>query len=96
VIDSVIDRTFVDANGVRWIVDFKTGIHLGGDRDAFIASEVIRYRAQLEAYAAVFRALETRPIRLALYFPRLDGWREWAAGEAPVLVESSENFRSSK
>ncbi|MGH8596283.1 MAG: UvrD-helicase domain-containing protein, partial [Gammaproteobacteria bacterium] len=74
--DFVIDRTFID-NGVRWIVDYKTGTHLGGDRDAFIDSEVVRYRAQLETYAGIFRALETRPIRVALYFPRFDGWREW-------------------
>lgn len=83
-VDVVVDRTFVDSSGVRWIIDYKTGSHLGGDRDAFMDSEVIRYRAQLEGYAEVFRRLETRPIRLALYFPRLDGWREWAAGEAAI------------
>ena len=83
VVDVVIDRTFIDSDGVRWIVDFKTGAHLGGDPAAFMAREVLRYRPQLEHYAEVMRALDSRPIRLGLYFPRLDGWREWASGEDP-------------
>ena len=36
-------------------------------------------RAQLESYAAAMGALDGRPIRLALYFPLLAGWREWPA-----------------
>ncbi|MHA7833566.1 MAG: 3'-5' exonuclease, partial [Algiphilus sp.] len=65
-----IDRTFVDDAGVRWIVDYKTGMHEGGDLDGFIANEIERYRGQLERYAALF-AREDRPIRLALYLPLL-------------------------
>ena len=45
-----LDRTFVD-DGKRWIVDFKTSQHEGGDLDAFLDSEVERYRPQLERYA---------------------------------------------
>jgi ATP-dependent exoDNAse (exonuclease V) beta subunit len=73
-----LDRTFV-ADGVRWIVDFKTGRHEGGDTDAFLAREVERYRPQLERYARIVRAIDPRPIRLALYYPLVaQGWREWA------------------
>jgi ATP-dependent exoDNAse (exonuclease V) beta subunit len=72
----VIDRSFV-AEGRRWIVDFKTGAHEGADRDAFLDAEVERYRDQLERYARVVRRLESRPVRLALFYPRLDGWRAW-------------------
>ena len=72
-----VDRTFV-AEGVRWIVDFKTGSHEGADRDAFLDREQERYRGQLEQYAAFVRALDPRPIRLGLYYPLLPGWREWA------------------
>jgi ATP-dependent exoDNAse (exonuclease V) beta subunit len=80
----VIDRTFVDAQGVRWIVDFKTGSHEGGDPAAFLAREQERYRAQLEGYAALLsRADPGRPIRLALYFPLLQAWREWPAPAEP-------------
>ncbi|MBI5136503.1 MAG: UvrD-helicase domain-containing protein [Nitrospirae bacterium] len=71
----VIDRSFVD-DGVRWIVDFKTGVH-GGDVEAFLNEEQRRYRPQLEEYARLVSALDGRPIRLGLYFPLLGGWREW-------------------
>ena len=73
----VIDRTFVDDDGIRWIVDYKTGEHLDGDRDAFLDREQDRYRAQLEDYARLLQALEQRPIRLALYFPLFSDWRTW-------------------
>ena len=73
-----LDRTFV-ADGVRWIVDFKTGRHEGGDAAAFLAREEERYRPQLERYARIVRAIDPRPIRLALYYPLVEqGWREWA------------------
>jgi len=74
-----LDRTFV-AGGIRWIVDFKTSRHEGSDGDAFLDSEIERYRGQLERYARVLRALDKRPIRLGLYYPLIEGgWREWAA-----------------
>jgi ATP-dependent exoDNAse (exonuclease V) beta subunit len=76
-VNVVIDRTFVDSDGQRWIIDFKTGVHAGGSPEAFIASEVERYRPQLERYAALMRRRETRAIRLGLFFPLLDEWREW-------------------
>lgn len=67
----VIDRAFVAANGVRWIVDYKTGSHEGGDREAFIRSEVERYTPQLRAYRQAFACLEERSTTTALYFPLL-------------------------
>jgi ATP-dependent exoDNAse (exonuclease V) beta subunit len=73
----VIDRSFVDADQVRWIVDYKTGEHLEGDRAAFLDQELERYRAQLETYARIVRELDIRPIRLALYFPLFADWRTW-------------------
>ena len=73
----VIDRTFVDTQGIRWIVDYKTGEHLEGDRKAFLDQEQERYRAQLETYGRIMRMLEDRPIRLALYFPLFADWRVW-------------------
>jgi ATP-dependent exoDNAse (exonuclease V) beta subunit len=79
---AVLDRTFVTADGVRWIVDYKTSRHEGGDPDAFLDRERERYRAQLEKYAELLGAMEARPIRLGLYFPLLKGWREWAFEDA--------------
>jgi ATP-dependent helicase/nuclease subunit A len=81
-INVVLDRTFVDRAGVRWIVDYKTGVHEGGDLDAFLDRERERYQGQLERYAALLSRMESRPIRLGLYFPMLRGWREWEAARA--------------
>jgi ATP-dependent exoDNAse (exonuclease V) beta subunit len=78
-VDVVLDRTFVDEQGARWIVDYKTGTHAGGSLEAFLDREQERYRDQLERYARIAHALDGRPVRLALYFPLLGAWREWAA-----------------
>jgi ATP-dependent exoDNAse (exonuclease V) beta subunit len=68
---SVIDRTFVCADGIRWIIDYKTSSHEGGDLQVFLASEATRYRPQLSRYRDLLRATEDREIRTALYFPLL-------------------------
>ena len=78
---SVLDRSFVDVEGTRWIVDFKLSRHEGAGREAFLDRELERYRTQLEDYAAIMRTLDHRPIRLGLYFPLLAGWREWPAAQ---------------
>jgi hypothetical protein len=79
----VIDRTFVDEFGVRWIIDYKTSSHEGGGLEAFLDNEKERYREQLERYARLMVQRDDRPIRLGLYFPLLGEWREWAA---PVVL----------
>ncbi len=71
----VIDRTFVDAGGKRWIVDYKTGAHEGAEPERFLDSELERYRPQLAGYAAAFPG---EPVALGLYFPLMKGWREIA------------------
>ncbi len=73
----VLDRSFVDANGDRWIIDYKTSSHEGGGLDAFIESEMQRYGPQLRQYRTIMAALEPeRRIRTALYFPLLSVFRE--------------------
>jgi ATP-dependent helicase/nuclease subunit A len=73
----IIDRTFVDDAGVRWVIDYKTSSHEGGDLDGFIASETERYAEQLAAYSAAMTALRPdETIRTALYFPLLGVFRE--------------------
>jgi ATP-dependent helicase/nuclease subunit A len=67
----VIDRSFIDAGGTRWIIDYKTSTHEGGDLDAFISNEARRYRSQLVRYARFARELGPQPVRAALYFPLL-------------------------
>ena len=56
-----IDRTFVDAAGVRWIVDWKTSTHQGGDAEDFLDAELERYRGQLERYARAMKQLLANP-----------------------------------
>ncbi|MDT8375933.1 MAG: UvrD-helicase domain-containing protein [Mariprofundaceae bacterium] len=73
----IIDRSFIDTDGVRWIVDYKTGSHAGGDLEQFLGSEQQRHTRQLEGYRALLQRMEPqRCIRVGLYFPVVDGWRE--------------------
>jgi len=76
VVRGLVDRTFVD-NGVRWIIDFKTSEHEGGKLEEFLDEQQRRYRDQMERYARLLTPLGN-PVRLGLYFPLLDEWREWA------------------
>jgi len=72
-----VDRTFVDEEGTRWIVDFKTGSHEGGRAEAFLDAEVARYGEQLHTYASYLRALDPGSrVRAALYYPLLRAFRE--------------------
>jgi len=70
----VIDRSFTDADGQHWIVDYKTSSHEGADREGFLDREQERYQGQLERYARVHGA---GAVSLGLYFPQLGGWRAW-------------------
>lgn len=71
-----LDRTFIDNDGVRWIIDYKTGSHKGGSAKDFLDREKLRYQDQLNTYAKLMQAKEDREVRLGLYFPQLKGWRE--------------------
>ena len=66
----IVDRTYVDENGIRWIIDYKTGERTGGNIEGFFKQEIKRYRTQLESYEQLIRLQgETRPIKKALYYP---------------------------
>ncbi len=77
VISVVIDRTFVDKDGTRWIIDYKISRHEGTDVESFLDQQQQRYRDQLEKYGALMQDYGKQPIKLGLYFPLLRGWREW-------------------
>ena len=76
-LDIAIDRTFRDASGQRWVVDYKTSSHEGSNMDEFLDREQERYRGQLDRYAALTRTMDGGSVRRGLYFPLLKGWREW-------------------
>ena len=71
----ILDRTFVDDRGIRWIVDYKAGSTDGNVRE-FLDNEEQRYRDQLQMYKRIVSGFEERPIRLGLYFPMFPEWRE--------------------
>jgi ATP-dependent exoDNAse (exonuclease V) beta subunit len=70
-----VDRTFVDDDGIRWVIDFKTGRHEGGDVVGFLDRELERYRAQLDRYRALASSLGPQPVRAALYFPLVGAFK---------------------
>ncbi|RBP53400.1 UvrD-helicase domain-containing protein [Arenicella xantha] len=73
-----LDRTFVDQHGVRWIVDYKSTDTNRSDLASFVDEQVAqRHRPQLEKYGALMRQIDTRPIKLAVYFPLLQQMRVW-------------------
>jgi len=73
---AIIDRSFIDENDIRWVIDFKSSRHEGAGVDAFLERELERHRQQLTMYAEIARQLEAREVRAGLYFPALRGWRE--------------------
>jgi ATP-dependent exoDNAse (exonuclease V) beta subunit len=84
VVRGLVDRTFID-NGVRWIIDFKTSEHEGDKLEEFLDEQQRRYRDQMERYARILTPLGN-PVRLGLYFPLLDQWREWAPEQTAVAL----------
>ncbi len=76
-VNVVLDRTFIDKDGTRWIIDYKTSRHEGPDVDAFLAQQVERYRGQLDSYASLMSELGDENIRCGLYFPILKRWIDW-------------------
>jgi ATP-dependent helicase/nuclease subunit A len=74
--NTIIDRTFVD-KGIRWIIDYKTSIFSNDDLEKFLNSEKKKYEQQLKTYAQTIRYIDSRPIRVGLYFPMIPAWKEW-------------------
>ena len=66
----IIDRSFIDAEGCRWIIDYKTS-QPGAQQEleAFLGRERDNYREQLQRYRGLFG--EESRVQLALYFPLL-------------------------
>ncbi len=85
-VSGTIDRAFRDEQGRFWIIDFKTSEHQGGRLDTFLNDEQARYREQLQNYATLVSRLTAGPVWLGLYFPLLDGWREWQFEEEAALA----------
>lgn len=71
----IIDRTFIDSEGIRWIIDFKTAQPEAHEsHNVFLEKQFLLYEAQLKNYAKLMQDLDKRKIRLGLYFPLFKGW----------------------
>jgi len=79
----ILDRTFVTDAGERWIIDYKTGRHEGGDLESFLESETSRHFLQLKRYADAMVEYDALPVRTALYFPLMKIFHE-------VVISGSE------
>ncbi len=73
----IVDRTFIDETGTRWIIDYKTTSFNEEDVDLFLTHEQAKYREKMQSYLDAMKAIDPRPIRLGLYFPALPAWKEW-------------------
>jgi ATP-dependent helicase/nuclease subunit A len=71
-----IDRTFVDATGLRWLINFKPGLPLTSGTEEFLTAETARHRPALERAQTLAQRLAPAVSRAALYFPALTAWRE--------------------
>lgn len=82
----ILDRTFVDAQQTRWIIDYKTTHPLDADINSenFMQHMQALHQEQLEKYAQAMRQLDSRPIRLGIYFPTFSGWHEWSYHPTPI------------
>ncbi len=70
--ENIIDRTFI-ADGVRWIIDYKSSEPSCGQSVAdFITQETAAYKNQLARYKVCFAALGEPNIKMVLYFPCLE------------------------
>jgi ATP-dependent exoDNAse (exonuclease V) beta subunit len=74
--NAVIDRSFIDAAGDRWVIDYKSGTHGGGSLEEFLEREMRRYAPQLRLYRELASRTGPEPVRAALYFPLLGVFRE--------------------
>ena len=73
-----IDRTFIDTQNHRWIIDYKTTTSDNRDLDRFVDEQIeARHRRQLERYGKTLSQLDTRTIELGVYFPLLGQFRHW-------------------
>ncbi len=74
----IIDRTFVDDTGTRWIIDYKSIAMTGKDLQKFLDSEQAQYAEKMAEYAQAMRLMHgDEVIKLGLYFPLISAWREW-------------------
>jgi len=64
----MFEQAFINIDDILWKDD---GV------DTFLDQQQERHREQLEKYGVLMGLYGNEPIKLGLYFPLLQGWREW-------------------
>lgn len=68
----IIDRTFIDRNGIRWIIDYKSSQPSSNQSaESFLAEQVTLYSDQLNRYRNLFENEENNGVKTALLFTSL-------------------------
>lgn len=68
----VIDRTFIDDSGVRWIIDYKSSTPVAGQTtEDFVNEQITLYSGQLARYRSLFEGEENLGIKTALLLTSL-------------------------
>ncbi len=72
-----------------WIVDFKTTLQGTRSAEEFEATEVAKYKTQLEAYGELRRSLPggDMPIQLGLFYSLLPRLLYWPSNGSPDVTE---------
>lgn len=73
----IIDRTFIDEEGICWIIDYKTSTLSHQDLETFLQKEQKKYLQKMHLYYQALQEIQSCPIRLGLYFPAISAWRSW-------------------
>jgi ATP-dependent exoDNAse (exonuclease V) beta subunit len=81
-----IDRSFLagdellsEDGDTLWIVDYKTAAHSGTGLEAFLESELLQYKEQLEKYGRMMRLAHGSDlkVKLGIYYPMLRRLKYW-------------------
>jgi ATP-dependent exoDNAse (exonuclease V) beta subunit len=65
----IIDRTFIDKKGVRWIIDYKSSQPSSKQSlESFLAEQVALYSGQLSRYKSLFEDEDNKGVKTALLF----------------------------
>lgn len=81
----VIDRLFIDEQGICWIIDYKTATTTHDDLASFLENEQEKYYEKMLEYYHAVKLTTQRKIKLGLYFPAIPAWREWEP--APIELQ---------
>lgn len=72
-----LDRTFIDEQGTRWIIDYKSTDKPEEELEKFLQQAKHQHQAQLAEYTSVWQHYRNETVRCGLYYPVWGGWIEW-------------------